>query len=161
MRKLKIYLDTSVISHLKQDDAPEKTADTLKLWQAIKMGQYDVFLSDVTMGEILDCEQPKQDIMLGFLGEIRYTMVPLTGETDALAEKIVELGILQRKNIDDCTHIAAAIAGACDYIVSWNFKHLVNIRTVNGVRGVTNLLNYPPIDIIQPTMLIQGGDIDD
>lgn len=46
MKKLKIYLDTSVISHLKQGDAPDKTADTLKLWEDIKQGKYDVYLSE-------------------------------------------------------------------------------------------------------------------
>ncbi len=38
MRKLKVYLDTSVISHLDQQDAPEKVADTLKLWSMFENG---------------------------------------------------------------------------------------------------------------------------
>lgn len=33
MSKLKVYLDTSVISHLLQDDVPEKMADTRQLWK--------------------------------------------------------------------------------------------------------------------------------
>lgn len=32
MRKMKVYLDTSVISYLKQEDAPERMRDTLTLW---------------------------------------------------------------------------------------------------------------------------------
>lgn len=36
-RKLKVYLDTSVISHLMQEDVPEKMADTRKLWKCFKM----------------------------------------------------------------------------------------------------------------------------
>lgn len=31
MRKLKVYLDTSVISYLQQEDAPERMKDTLAL----------------------------------------------------------------------------------------------------------------------------------
>ena len=41
-RKLKVYLDTSVISHLIQDDVPEKIADTRKLWEMFKNGIYDI-----------------------------------------------------------------------------------------------------------------------
>ena len=37
MRKLKVYLDTSVISHLAQEDVPEKMTDTLKLWECLRM----------------------------------------------------------------------------------------------------------------------------
>lgn len=36
MRKLKVYLDTSVISHLLQEDVPEKMADTRQLWEMFK-----------------------------------------------------------------------------------------------------------------------------
>ena len=42
MKKLKIYLDTSVISHLQADDVPEKMAITLKLWNDVKAGEYDM-----------------------------------------------------------------------------------------------------------------------
>jgi hypothetical protein len=43
MKKLKIYLDTSVISYLHQDDAPDAMRDTLKLWQSIKQDEYETF----------------------------------------------------------------------------------------------------------------------
>ena len=161
MRKIKLCLDTSVISHLQADDTPDKMRDTLLLWEDIKIGKYDVYLSDVTMGEILDCGQPKQSVMLEFLSQISYTLVSLSDEIDRIGAKIIELGILKKKNIDDCSHIGAAIVSGCDYIVSWNFKHMVNIKTVGGVRAITNLFRYPPIDIIQPTMLVQGDDTDD
>lgn len=52
MQKLKVYLDTSVISHLMQEDAPEKMADTLLLWEMFRNGEYDVYLSTVTLKEI-------------------------------------------------------------------------------------------------------------
>lgn len=51
MRKLKIYLDTSVISHLDAPDTPEKMADTLKLWEGIKRGEYEVYVSYMTIDE--------------------------------------------------------------------------------------------------------------
>jgi hypothetical protein len=38
MRKLKVYLDTSVISYLYQLDAPEKMKDTLELWELLGGG---------------------------------------------------------------------------------------------------------------------------
>ena len=49
MGKLKIYLDTSVISHLLQEDVPEKMADTRQLWEMFCSNRYDVYLSTVTL----------------------------------------------------------------------------------------------------------------
>ena len=39
MRKKKIYLDTTVISHLRHDDRPDWMADTLELWDILKTGK--------------------------------------------------------------------------------------------------------------------------
>ena len=55
MKKLKVYLDTSVISHLNQEDVPEKMADTKKLWDIFKEGTFGVYLSTVTLEEISAC----------------------------------------------------------------------------------------------------------
>ena len=49
MGKLRVYLDTSVISHLLQEDVPEKMADTRQLWVMFRNGQHDVYLSTVTL----------------------------------------------------------------------------------------------------------------
>ena len=58
MRKLKVYLDTSVISHLMQEDVPDKMEDTRELWEMFKAGKYDVYLSTVTLEEISGCPEP-------------------------------------------------------------------------------------------------------
>ena len=56
MRKLKVYLDTSVISHLLQEDVPEKMSDTRQLWEMFKAGKYEVYLSTVTLEEVVNLE---------------------------------------------------------------------------------------------------------
>jgi len=45
MKKLKIYLDTSVISHLQHEDTPGKMRDTLLFWDELKTGKYEVVIS--------------------------------------------------------------------------------------------------------------------
>ena len=67
---------------------------------------------------------------------------------------ILELKILTDKSKDDCFHIAAAMVTGCDYLLSWNFKHLVNIKTINGVRAIASLNGYSSIDIITPEFLL-------
>ena len=159
MKKLKIYLDTSVISHLLADDTPDKMADTHKLWQQLQCGKYDVYLSAVTLDELLKCAEPKRGYLLEQLASISFQQLELTEEIRVLADRIIAVGILKSKSRDDCRHIAAAIIAECNYIVSWNFKHMVNVKTINGVRAITNLAGYRSIDLISPSMLI--GDDDD
>ena len=156
MRKLKVYLDTSVISHLEQEDVPEKMAETRKLWEMFRNGEYDVYVSPVTLAELVRCEEPKRSKLFGYLDEIHYTRLPASEDVSDVAQKIIDMGILTAKSINDCQHIAAALVGGCDCIASWNFKHLVNIRTIHGVRAIANLEGYPMIDIVSPSVLLKG-----
>lgn len=156
MRKIKVYLDTSVVSHLMQDDAPEKMSDTLKLWEMFKDEKYDVYLSTVTLEEISKCPEPKRSTLRNFLGQIHYTIINITDEIEMVAQKIIDMDILTKKSYDDCQHIAAAIVGECNCIISWNFKHIVNIKTIHGVRAITNLTGYKDIDILSPTVLLES-----
>lgn len=75
MGKLKVYLDTSVISHLLQEDVPEKMADTRQLWEMFCSNRYDVYLSTVTLEELKGCSEPKQSLLFDFLRQIDYTLI--------------------------------------------------------------------------------------
>lgn len=156
MRKLKVYLDTSVISYLSQEDAPERMKDTLELWKDFVNEKYDIYLSQVTLDEIEKCSEPKRSVLYDYLSDIEYTKLEINAEILELAQKIIDMGILTPKSYDDCQHIAAAVVNACDCIISWNFKHIVNIKTIRGIRAITNLEGYKGIDIINPSVLLES-----
>ena len=156
--KLKIYLDTSVISYLAQEDVPEKMSNTIKLWEIFKSEKYDLYLSTVTLQEIEDCPEPKRSILYQYLSEIKYTVINIRQMVSDIARQLIEMRILPPKSYDDCQHIAAAVEAGCDCIVSWNFKHIVNIKTIRGVRAITNLKGYKPIEILNPSVLLESED---
>lgn len=156
MRKMKVYLDTSVISYLRQEDAPERMRDTQALWRMFEEGIYDIYLSQVTLDEVSECPEPKRTLLYEYLSKIFYTKLEITEEVLRIANQIIELGILTPKSIDDCQHIATAVVHGCDCIISWNFKHIVNIKTIKGVRAITHLESYKDIDIMNPSVLLGG-----
>jgi len=133
-------------------------ADTLRLWKDLKAGKYDVYISDVTTDEIARCNEEKFNILTKYMREIKYSVIAENDEILDVAEKIIEMGILRPKSHDDCVHIATAVIGGCDYVVSWNFKHMVNVKTIDGVRAITNLGNYRNIEIVAPSMLLESED---
>ena len=153
-KKLKVYLDTSVISHLWQLDAPEKMQETLDLWDEFKVGKFDIYLSKVTIEEINECTEEKKQKLSKYLNEIKFIILNLSEEAISVGRQIIELGILKEKSRDDANHIGVAVTNGMDYIISWNFKHMVNIKTVNGVRAITNLRNYNNIDLVTPTYFL-------
>jgi len=159
MRKPKIYIETSVVSHLDALDTPEKMADTLKLWEQIEAGMYEVYSSYLMLEEIGRCNEPKLSKLLKHLNEIEFNLIrEITPEAEFIANELIKLGILTEKSLDDCTHIGLAVVNECDIIVSWNFKHMVNIRTISGVRGINAINGYRSIDIYSPNVLLKESE---
>ena len=160
MRKLKVYLDTSVISHLLQEDVPEKMADTRQLWEMFKAGKYDVYLSTVTLEEIADCPEPKRSELRKLLQQIDFVTLDISDEMESVAHKIIDMGILTNKSYDDCQHIATAVVYGCDCIISWNFKHIVNVKTIRGIKAITTYEGYKDLMIYPPSALLEEEEED-
>lgn len=162
MKKLKIYLDTSVISYLLQPDAPEKMEETRRFWEILKEGRiYEVYISDIVLNEISRCSKEKIDILLAFLNQIEYNIIGTDEKMLELADKFIDFGILKQKCIEDCQHIAAALLAECDIITSWNFKHIVNVKTIKGVKVITTLEGYKDLLIYPPSVLLEDENDDD
>ncbi|MDR1689398.1 MAG: hypothetical protein LBS21_12420 [Clostridiales bacterium] len=89
---------------------------------------------------------------------MQFHVLKKTNEVDALANEYINGGVLREKSFDDCLHIAFAVVYNCDLIVSWNFKHLVNYKTINKVKIVNAVNQYREIGIMSPTMLLEEVD---
>jgi predicted nucleic acid-binding protein len=163
MRKKRIYLDTSVISYLRQEDVPVQMAETHELWKILEKGKYEVYISETVTAELMRCAEPKRSELFALLSDIQYTEIAIEGNADilAIAEEIDKLGILPPKAINDRRHIAAPIFSGCNIIVSWNFEHMVNVKTIDGVRMVCYANNTAPVDIYSPSVLLERSVYDE
>ena len=110
--------------------------------------------------EIAKCCEPKQTLMLEKLNEIEYELFEETEESLSLADNYLKYGVLNEKNMDDLRHISVASVTDCKYITSWNFKHFVNIKTIEKVQSAHKLFEYNDINII-PSIMLLGGKNDD
>ena len=158
MRKQKVYIDTSVISHLQAADVPDKETDTQLLQAEFGFGRFVPVISDVTISEIEQCAEPKQAYMFEKLMEISYMLIEETAEAVELSAEYLRQYVLSDKHKDGLRQIAIATVNQCDYIVSWNFKHFVNINVINRANAVNKLNGYRDVFIIPPTMLLRQED---
>lgn len=158
MYKKRIYLDTSVISYLYENDSPEKMRITLNLWDLFKRELYDIYISDIVIQEISKCNEKKLRILLDYLGQINYNIIETEENIAELAKTFIEAGILRQKSFEDCLHIAAAILAGCDIITSWDFKHIVNKKTVDGINFITELMGYKGLLVYSPSFFLESRD---
>ena len=114
----------------------------------------DMYIFDVVVYEIDQCSREKRKILLDYLDQIEYTIIETDEDAVELAEKLIDLGFIKRRSYDDCRHIAAGILSGCNLIISWNFKHIVNVKTIRGIKAITTYEGYKDLMIYPPSALL-------
>ena len=123
--RLRLYLDTSVISAYFDRRRAERQDETRALWRQID--QFEVSISDLTEVELRQTadERMRQQMQ----GLVRpFNVIPLDGEMHELARYYLDRGIFGPAVVNDALHVACAVVSRQDVLVSWNFRHLVNRR---------------------------------
>lgn len=146
MKKIKVYLDTSVIGGCFDEEFMEYSN---KLFNKIRSGEYIGVVSDITLDEILDAPDRVRKI-LEDLPENCLIRVQLSDEMEELTEKYLHERIVTPKYKNDALHIAIATILNIEVLVSWNFKHIVNLQKIKEFNAVNLRENYNVLEIRTP-----------
>jgi predicted nucleic acid-binding protein len=152
--KKRVYLDTSVIGGCFDE---KFSVASLKLMECIHVGMYEAMLSQVTFDELLGAPEQVRAIIDDFSSE-EVSIIPTTQEVDELTDAYLLAKIVTPKYREDAAHIAHATIGGADVLVSWNFRHIVNLLRIEGFNDVNKNNGYPPIEIRSPEELIYGKE---
>ncbi len=155
MKKLTLYLDTSVISHLHADDVPEKMAITNRLWKQIQEGRYIACISEMVLKELANCYEEKRQYLLEMIADIDFEFYEISNDINELAQKYIQAGAFSNKQTEDALHVACASVNTCNAIVSWNFKHIVKLTTILLVNGVNRKEGYMELEIVSPEVITE------
>ncbi len=147
MPGLVIYLDTSVASaYFDERDLPRMLA-TRGFW--VNLGNRDVLISDLVVREVRHTpDQVRRQAIEDLLKQ--FTVVPIDDEIRGLAGRYLQSGVFVPTASADALHVAAGTIAGADLVVSWNFRHMVKVRTIQRVNSVNLDLGYRPIDIRSP-----------
>jgi hypothetical protein len=155
MRIPKIYLETTIFNFYFADDALEKRQDTLKLFEEISEGKYIPLTSVYVTDELDDASEEKRDKMYGLISKYNIEILPAGVEAQELSQRYVNEGIIPVKYKEDADHIAVAVVNGLDVIVSYNFKHIVKLKTKTMTGAVNRMLGYREIEIVSPTEVVE------
>jgi hypothetical protein len=144
--KQRIYIDTSVIGGY--FDA-EFAKDTVPFFENLYTGERIILLSDQLNKELEKAPEHVRELLKTFAPT--YTeYVKMTDEANRLAFQYIEAGVVGKTSLDDCRHIAIATFYRADILVSWNFKHIVNLNRIKGYNGINLQHGYNTIEIRTP-----------
>jgi len=151
MNKLRIYLDTSVVNFLFAEDSPDFRRMTEEFF-AKHAQKYELFASEVVILEIeRDPDPQHRQKLLDALHRHPIAMLPSAPEVERLADLYLARGVIPAKKREDALHVAYATVHGLDILLSWNFKHLANVRREALIAAINQQEgHWPTLRLLSP-----------
>ena len=149
-----IYTDTSVIGGCLD---VEFESGSTPLFESFSTGKSIIVISSLTLAELENAPKPVQDILKRVPSEfVEY--LEFSEDANDLANAYLKEGVITKSSRVDAQHIATATISHVDVLVSWNFKHIVNLDRIHGYNSVNLKLGYPMIEIRTPIEVLHYED---
>ena len=154
MKKLRVYVDTSVIGGCLDDEFKEWSKGLLA---DFKRKVFIPVISELTVREVALAPISVRTVFMTFRRYAEAIVVP-TIEMLTLADAYLAKGIVTRTFADDALHIAIATIAEVDILVSWNFKHIVHFDKIQRFNMINQEMGYTPIMIYSPREVTGYGN---
>lgn len=120
----------------------------------VKNDEIKCVFSDLTERELENAPEIVKNNFFSISGH-QKEFVNVTEDAYILAQKYIAEQVVGETSFDDCVHIATATLHKVDYLVSWNFKHIVNVFRIKGYNAVNMKNAYTQLDIRSPKEIIR------
>ncbi len=112
-------------------------------------------LSDLTLEELKGAPENVRR-RLAQIPSAHMETITTSRAAEALADTYIDQGVVSGQMRADALHIALATIARVDALVSWNFKHIVNLKRIRAYNEVNVAQGYPEIEIRTPTEVIES-----
>ncbi len=155
--KPKVYVETTVVSYLVARPSNNVTVSdrqrlTRQLWEEYS-DAFEFVTSDIVLGEAERGDPREAERRITLLDDLRT--LPLSPEAADLAHKLIDEGTVLPQFLPDAQHIAIAVVHSIEYLVSWNYKHIVNETKQQHIKDVCLAAGYQPTTLCTPEALIE------
>ena len=153
MRPLRVYVDTSVFGGLHDE---EFRSGSERFFKAVREGAFSILTSQPVA---LEVSRAPDKVQAAFRDYQRYAeLLETTEEAERLAEAYMNAEVVPAASRIDALHVALASVARADLVVSWNFKHMVQLRRIHAFHAVNLVHGYPLVDIRSPLEVTDDED---
>ena len=152
----RFYFDTSVFGGIFDE---EFETESKLLFDMVQTGFVKCVYSELSEKELLNAPE-RVKTFFKTLDTIRLEKIQITEECYELAKIYIDEKVVGLTSFDDCLHIAAATLHKVDILVSWNFKHIVNIFRIRGYNSVNLRLGHGTLEIRSPREIVSNDNED-
>jgi predicted nucleic acid-binding protein len=147
---LRLYFGTSVLGALTDREDRRRITVTRRVFQSVDEGIHDAVISNVVQEELARAPAGLRRAILEEVREIEFELVAEDADSGRLFAEYSAARVVPPRYRNDLRHVAVATVGGVGALVSWNFRHLVNLETRRAVQAMNVRLGYPLLEIVSP-----------
>ncbi len=152
-----VYVETSVVSYF--TSLPSRDSLVLSRQEATRQllfeysDSFEFIVSDIVITEIRQGDEKEAQLRLEAIAD--FTRLDMSPDAVLLAQFLVDAGAVPHSSPQDAQHIAIAAVENLDYLISWNFKHIVNEAKREHISRVCRAAGFQPTNVCTPVNLIE------
>jgi hypothetical protein len=150
MKRFRVYADTSVYGGCFD---VEFEAESRAFFEAVRRGRFELVISPTVLSELQRAPEQVRRIPAE-LPDHAVEMIEFDDDVRVLRDAYLAANILGADHQADAEHIAFASVAEVDFVVSWNFKHIVQFEKIAGYQAVNLLNGYREIRIYSPKEMV-------
>jgi predicted nucleic acid-binding protein len=144
--KQRLYIDTSVFGGYFDEEFSEYTRP---LFERLQNNEFILLYSSVTQDELNSAPERVKELVTSLKAE-NTEFLEINDEAVELALNYIGEKVVGQTSFADCLHIALATINRADYLISWNFKHIVNVQRIRGYNAINIKNGYKELEIRSP-----------
>jgi len=144
--KQRLYIDTSVFGGYFDEEFYEFT---IPLFERLQNGEFKLLFSSITQDEISSAPNKVKELVKRLKAE-NTEFIETNEESIELASQYIAEKVVGQSSFADCLHIAIATINHADCLISWNFKHIVNVLRIRGYNSINIKNGYKELEIRSP-----------
>lgn len=130
---------------------------TVPLFERLDRGEFMLLFSSVTQDELEEAPQNVRDLVTRIKKE-NTEFIETTDEVVNFASEYILEKVVGQTSYADCLHIALATIIKADFLISWNFKHIVNVQRIRGYNAINIKNGYKQLEIRSPRDIMNYED---
>ena len=159
MPKPKVYIETSIPSFYHEvRSEPDMVArrDWTREWWDERRSAYDLVTSDAVFDELSRGDHPVKDEALELIQEME--VLEIVSDIEDIVEAYIRHKVMPNDPVGDAMHLALASFHKCDFLLTWNCRHLANANKFGHIRRINTILGLYVPALVTPLELLGGLD---
>lgn len=152
----KLYLETTIPSYLvgrpSRDLLVAAHQEITREWWESRRSEFELYVSELVVQEVRAGDALLAGQRLELLREV--PILAVSSEILQLAEDLITEGPIPRKAAGDAVHIAIATVYGCEYLLTWNCRHIANAELHRAIRRVVEQYGYEVPSLCTPEELM-------